>query len=102
MEMVLTGRRLSAAEALAFGLVNRVVPADKVVEAAIELANAVAARPPVAVRVAKEVVNKAFELTLSEGLAVERRNFFFLFSTEDQKEGMAAFSEKRKPEWKGR
>jgi len=68
---------------------------------ALRLANEIAARAPVAVRLAKEAVNKAFELPLAEGLAFERRNFYFLFATSDQKEGMDAFIGKRKPEWKG-
>lgn len=101
MEMILDARRLSAEEALRFGLVSRVVPAESCLEEAIRLARSIAARAPVAVRLAKEAVNKAYEMTLSQGLDYEQRAFFLLFSTEDQKEGMAAFLEKRKPAWKG-
>lgn len=101
MEMVLNDRRLSAQEAYQFGLVNRVVPTEAHLEEALALAAQIAARAPVAVRLAKESVNKAHELALSEGLAFERRNFYFLFSTEDQQEGMDAFLNKRTPTWKG-
>lgn len=102
MEIVLNDRRLTAQEALQFGLVNRVYPVEAYLEEALKLANAIAARAPLAVRLAKESVNKAFEMSLSEGLAFERRNFYFLFSTEDQKEGMDAFLNKRPAQWKGR
>ncbi len=102
MEIVLDDRRLTAEEALRFGLVNRVVPQDRYLEEAIALAGRIAARAPIAVRLGKEAVNKAFELSLSEGLSYERRLFYFLFSTEDQKEGMAAFLEKRNAKWRGR
>jgi enoyl-CoA hydratase len=102
MEMVLNNRTLSAAEALQFGLVNRVVPVEQTVEAAVALAAEIAARAPVAVRLAKQAVNQAFEGPLAAGLADERRLFYLLFATDDQKEGMRAFLEKRKPDWKGR
>jgi enoyl-CoA hydratase len=102
MEMVLNNRTLTAQEALQFGLVNRVVPVEVVLEEAVRLANEIAERAPVAVRLAKEAVQGAFESFLADGLADERRSFYFLFSTEDQKEGMQAFVSKRKPEWKGR
>jgi len=102
MEMVLNDRRLTAEEALRFGLVNRVVPVEKYLEEAINLAASIASRAPVAVRLGKEAVNRAFETSLSEGLLYERRLFYFLFATEDQKEGMAAFLQKRKPRWRGR
>ncbi len=102
MEMVLNDRRLTAEEALRFGLVNRVVPVEKYLEEAINLAASIASRAPVAVRLGKEAVNRAFETSLSEGLLYERRLFYFLFATEDQKEGMAAFLQKRKPQWRGR
>jgi enoyl-CoA hydratase len=102
MEMVLTGRTINAAEAAAAGLVSRVVPAAETVTAALELGAAIAAMPPLAVIAAKEAVNRAEELPLEDGLAFERRNFYLLFGTEDQDEGMAAFVEKRTPEWKGR
>jgi enoyl-CoA hydratase len=102
MEMVLNNRTLSAEEALRFGLVNKVVPVEHYLEEALNLASEIASRAPLAVRLGKEAVNKAFETFLSDGLADERRAFYFLFSTADQKEGMAAFIEKRKPEWMGK
>jgi enoyl-CoA hydratase len=102
MELVLTGGNIDAHEAYARGLVNRVVPAELCVEEAQKLAHLIAAQPPVAVRLAKDAVLKAQDLSIEEGLDYERRLFYLLFSTEDQKEGMAAFVEKRKPEWKGR
>ncbi len=102
MEMVLNNRTLSAQEALQFGLVNRVVPVERYLEEALTLAEEIAARAPLAVRLAKEAVNAALETSLTEGLAAERRNFYLLFATEDQKEGMKAFIEKRKPQWKGK
>jgi enoyl-CoA hydratase len=101
MEMVLNNRTLTAEEALRFGLVNRVVPVDRYLEEAIQLANEIANRAPLAVQLGKEAVNHAFDSFLSEGLADERRAFFFLFATHDQKEGMQAFIEKRDPEWRG-
>lgn len=101
MEMVLNGRFLTADEAYRFGLVNRVVPVEQCLGEALKLANEIGARAPLAIRLGKEAVNQAFESFLSDGLADERRAFYFLFSTEDQKEGMQAFIEKRKPEWKG-
>jgi enoyl-CoA hydratase len=101
MEMVLNGRTLTAEEALAFGLVNRVVPVESCLEEALRLAAEIAARAPLAVRLGKEAVDRSFETTLSDGLQDERRAFYFLFSSQDQKEGMQAFVEKRKPEWKG-
>ena len=102
MEMVINNRTLTAAEALQFGLVNRVVPVDGYLDAAVAFADEIAARAPLAVRMAKDSVNAAFETTLTEGLKAEKRNFYPLFSTEDQKEGMKAFVEKRKPNWKGK
>jgi len=102
MEMVLNDRRLSAQEALQYGLVNKVAPVDAYMDQALELAASIAARAPVAVRLAKEAVNSALETNLSEGLRLERRLFTLLFATEDQKEGMAAFLEKRQPTWQRR
>ena len=84
------------------GLVSEVVAREETLPEALKLAAEVAAMPPLAVRAAKESVNRAYELSLEAGLEFERRNFFLLFSSEDQKEGMAAFIEKRKPTWKGR
>ncbi|MGD8603052.1 MAG: enoyl-CoA hydratase-related protein [Anaerolineales bacterium] len=102
MEMVLNNRHLSAEEAYQFGLVNKVVPADEFLSAAMELAESIASMPPLAVRFGKEMVNQAFETSLSEGMADERRSFYFLFSSQDQKEGMRAFVDKRKPKWEGK
>ncbi len=102
MEMILNDRRLTADEAYQFGLVNRVYPPEEYLDKAVDLGNQIAARAPVAVQVAKESINKAYEMTLSEGLTFERRNFTFLFSTEDQQEGMDAFVNKRPAQWKGR
>ena len=102
MEMVINNRTLSAAEALQFGLANRVVPVEGYLDAAVAFAEEIASRAPMAVRMAKDSVNAAFETTLTEGLKAEKRNFYPLFSTEDQKEGMQAFIEKRKPNWKGK
>ena len=102
MEMILTGQTMGAREAEARGLVNRVVAPEVTLDAALELAGRVAAMPPVAVVAAKEAVNRAFELSLEAGLEFERRSFFLLFSSEDQREGMAAFVEKRPPSWSGR
>jgi enoyl-CoA hydratase len=102
MEMVLNNRWLEAQEAYQFGLVNRVVNVEVYLEEALKLAREIAARAPVAVRFAKESVNAAYELSLSEGIRFERRNFYFLFSTADQKEGMNAFVNKRPAKWQGR
>lgn len=102
MEMVLNNRHLSAQEAYQFGLINRVVPVEEYLSAAMELAESIASMPPLAVRFGKEMINQAFETSLSEGMADERRSFYFLFSSQDQKEGMQAFVEKRKPKWEGK
>jgi len=102
MEMVLNNRTLSAEEAYHFGLVNRVVPVEVYLEQALKLANELAVRSPLAIRMGKEMVNHALESFLADGIADERRSFYYLFSSEDQKEGMRAFIEKRDPEWKGR
>jgi enoyl-CoA hydratase len=102
METMLTGTAITAQRAYELGLVNKVVPAGMTVEVARRLARQIAEKPPLAVRMAKEAVLKAFEAPLSEGLASERKSFYFLFATEDQKEGMHAFLEKRKGVFKGR
>jgi len=102
MEVILNGRFLDAAEAERFGLVNRVVPVEQYLRTAIELAQQIAERAPLAVRFAKEAVNQAQESALAEGMADERRIFYMLFSTEDQKEGMQAFLDKRPARWQGR
>ncbi|PWH15754.1 MAG: enoyl-CoA hydratase [Anaerolineae bacterium] len=102
MEMILNNRTLTAQEALQHGLVNHVVPTQEVLPAAIKLASEIAARSPLAVLLAKEAINFADESFLSNGLLHERRSFYFLFATEDQKEGMRAFLEKRTPHWQGK
>ncbi|GAB4485244.1 MAG: enoyl-CoA hydratase [Anaerolineales bacterium] len=102
MEMILNNRHLTAAEAAQFGLVNRVLPVERLLDESIALAESLAARAPLAARSAKQAVNQAFEGSLSQGLSEERNLFYRLFATEDQKEGMKAFLEKRKPEWKGK
>lgn len=101
MEMVLNNRTLTAEEALRFGLVNRVVPVERYLDEAMGLAAEIAARAPLAIRMGKEAVTQAFDSFLADGLADERRRFYMLFASQDQKEGMAAFVEKRKAEWKG-
>ena len=102
MELVLTGRMLSAREMYERGLVTRVVPQGLHLHEALRLAAEIAKQPPVAVRLAKEAVQKAFLGTLEEGLPLERKNFYLLFATEDQTEGMRAFLEKRAPVWRGK
>src|SRR5260370_5556487 len=102
MEMVLTGTQVSARELAEHGLVNRVVPKGEHLTEAIKLPKLVAAQAPIAARLAKEAVQAAFETSLEEGLEIERKNFFLLFSTEDMREGMRAFTEKRKPQFKGK
>jgi enoyl-CoA hydratase len=102
MDLILTGRTIDAAEALASGLVSRVVPAAETVSAALDVAGLIASMPPVAAMAAKRAVLRAQELPLEAGLELERRDFYLLFASEDQREGMAAFSEKRTPTWKGR
>lgn len=102
MEIALTGDMITAQEALAWGLVNRVVPPELYLEEAKALARKIASKPPLAVLAAKEAVNNVFNDYLDKGLAFERKNFYALFASEDQKEGMHAFLEKRPPQWKGR
>lgn len=102
MELVLTGRSMSASEALEAGLVNRVVPVELFMDEAMKLAREIAKKPPIAVRMAKEAILKAFDLPMSEGLDFERKNFYMLFSSEDQKEGMKAFMEKRSASFQGK
>jgi enoyl-CoA hydratase/carnithine racemase len=102
MELVLTGRRIGAAEAERLGLVNRVAPADGWLDAALELATVVAERPPLAVRLAKQAVLAADQTALSAGLDQERRLYELTMATEDRVEGMTAFLEKRKPDFRGR
>lgn len=102
MEMVLSGRFLTATEALQYGLVNRIVPAELLIDETLKLAREIASKSPVAVKLAKEAVNATFNNTLDEGLLFERKNFYLTFASEDQKEGMAAFVEKRNPDFKGK
>jgi enoyl-CoA hydratase len=102
MEMCLTGRFMDAAEAERAGLVSRVVPAKELMREAREAAVKIAEKSPLTVRAAKEAVNRSYETTLREGLLFERRLFNALFSTEDQAEGMAAFAEKRTPQFRGK
>lgn len=102
MELILTGRFLSAEEAHFYGLVNKVVPVEFYLQEAIALASEIAQMSPIAVQLAKEAVNRSFETVLDEGLMFERKNFYLTFASEDQKEGMKAFIEKRKPSFKGR
>jgi enoyl-CoA hydratase len=102
MEMCLTGRMMGAEEAERSGLVARVVPADALIEEALKTAAAIASMAPLAAMATKEMIEAAFETGLAQGIVFERRLFHGLFGTEDQKEGMAAFVDKRKAEWKGR
>ena len=102
MEMVLTGRALTAQEAHAAGLVSRVVPTELCLDEAMRVAADVARQAPIAVRLAKEAVLQAYETSLEAGLAFERRAFHALFGTEDKREGVRAFLEKRRPEFQGR
>lgn len=102
MELILTGRFIPAEEAFALGMVNKVVPVEMYLSEAVKLASEIASMSPVAARLAKEAVNRAFETPLDEGLQFERKNFYLCFASEDQKEGMKAFIEKRKPNFRGR
>ena len=101
MEMILNNRTLTASEALQYGLVNHVYPVDDYLSQAISLAQEIAIRSPLAIKVAKEMVNQSYEVFLAQGIKEERVSFYNLFSSQDQKEGMKAFLEKRKPDWKG-
>ena len=102
MDMCLTGRMMDAGEAERSGLVARVVPADQLLDEALKIAAQIAAMAPLAAVATKEMVNAAFETGLAQGIVFERRLFHGLFGTEDQKEGMAAFVDKREAEWKGK
>jgi enoyl-CoA hydratase len=102
MDLCLTARMMDAAEAERSGLVSRVVPAERLLDEALEAAAVIAANSLPSVMIVKEAINRAYETTLSEGVLFERRVFHSLFATEDQKEGMAAFVEKRKPAFKHR
>jgi enoyl-CoA hydratase len=102
MEVILNDRRLTAEEALRGGLVSRVVPVASYLDEAITLATQIAARAPLAVQLGKEAINRAYELSLAEAAAYEEKLFYILFASEDQKEGMRAFVEKRPPQWQGK
>ena len=102
MEMVLTGRMMGAEEAERAGLVSRIVPAADLIDEAVKTAKAIASLSRPAVLMAKESLNRAFESSLAEGILFERRTFHSTFATADQKEGMAAFVEKRQPKWKNK
>lgn len=102
MEIILTGRPLTAQEAFAAGLVTRVVPTEAYLDEARALAAEIAAKPPLAAQLAKDAILKSFDLPIEQGLDYERRNFYLLFASEDMREGMAAFIEKRKPRFTGK
>lgn len=102
MELILTGRPFKAAEALEMGLINKVVPDDQVLTEAKAMAHTIAEKPSVAVQLAKQTILRAFESSLEEGLDYERKLFYLCFATEDQKEGMQSFQDKRPPVWKHR
>ena len=102
MEIVLTGRPITAREAFAAGLITKVVPNEACLDEAKALAREIASKPPIAVQLAKDAILKSFDLSIEQGLDYERKNFYLLFASEDMKEGMAAFIEKRKPEFRGR
>ena len=102
MEMCLTGRMMGAEEAERSGLVAKIVPAEQLLDETLRVAETIAGMAPLATIATKEMVNAAYEMNLAQGIVFERRLFHGLFGTEDQKEGMAAFVDKRKAEWKGR
>jgi enoyl-CoA hydratase len=102
MEVMLGNRQLTAQEALQYGLVNRVFPLETYLDETVKLAEKIAGMPQVAVRLIKDAINKSYELSLTEGLNYEKRDFYLLFGTEDKAEGMKAFVEKRPPQWKNR
>jgi enoyl-CoA hydratase len=102
MDLILTGRMITAAEALTMGLVSRVVPAEHYFDEALKVCYELCDRPPIALQLAKEAIGKAFDTTLTEGLEFEKKLFYMLFATDDQKEGMRAFVEKRPPVFVGR
>ncbi len=100
--MILTGKSISADEAYRVGLVNHVVPPESLMEEAKKIATDIASKPPISIRSAKEAILRAQDTTLEVGLEFERKAFYMLFATEDGKEGMKAFLEKRKPNFKGK
>ncbi len=99
MELVLTGKLISSREAEAYGLVNKVVPDNSLLDEAMKLGKQIAEKPMISLMLAKEAVSKAWETTLQQGLDIERRNFYLTLTTQEAKEGMRAFLEKRKPRW---
>ena len=102
MEWLFTGKRITAAEALHYGIINKTVSKELLLEEAVRFAKAIAAQPPLSIRFIKESVLKAIDSSIYEGMQYERKNFSMLFSSQDQKEGMRAFIEKRKPDFTGR
>lgn len=102
MEMILTGHQISAREALSHGLISRVVPNELYFMESLSLAREIASKSQLATKMAKESILKSYEMTLPDGLEFEHRNFYLLMSSDDKREGMKAFIEKRKPEFKGR
>lgn len=102
MEIMLADRRLTAQEAYQFGLVNRIYASESYFDEAVALASKIAGMSQVAVRLTKDAINKAYEATLAEGIEIEKKNFYLSFASEDKQEGMEAFIDKRKPQWKNR
>ncbi|HAV78368.1 MAG TPA: enoyl-CoA hydratase [Anaerolineae bacterium] len=100
MEMIINNRTITAEEAYQFGMVNRVVPVSDYLKDALNLADQIGSRAPMAVRAAKKMINASYDLSLTDGLALEKKVFYDLFGTDEQKEGMQAFVEKRRPKWK--
>lgn len=101
MEMVLTGNFITPEEALSYGLINKIVPVELYLEESVKLARQIAEMSPIATKLAKEAINRAYETHLDEGLHFERKNFYLTFASEDQQEGMQAFIDKRRPNYKG-
>lgn len=102
LEWLWSGERISAEDALKYGVINKIVVPELLMEEALKFANRLAKQPPLSLRLIKDSVNKAVDSSLSEGMQYERKNFYLLFSTQDQKEGMNAFKEKRKPDYRGK
>lgn len=102
MEWLFTGKRISALDALQFGIINHIMAKEVLMEETVKLAEGIAEQAPLSIRLIKESVLKAVDTSLEEGMHFERKNFYLLFSTEDQKEGMKAFQEKRRPNFKGK
>ncbi|MEK4245815.1 enoyl-CoA hydratase-related protein [Psychrobacillus sp. FSL K6-2684] len=102
LEWLWTGKRISANTALNNGIINKIVASELLMEESMKLATILASQPPISLRLIKDSVNKAIDYSLHEGMQYERKNFYLLFGTEDQKEGMSAFVEKRKPNYQGK